>query len=49
MREKRWLVHYDEGVPHTLAPYPLCTLLMYVAETVRQRPDHPAFSLRDSL
>jgi long-chain acyl-CoA synthetase len=42
MREKRWLVHYDEGVPHTLAPYPLCTLLTYVAETVRQRPDHPA-------
>src|SRR5262249_27823507 len=42
MREKRWLAHYDEGVPQTLAPYPLRTLLNYVAETVQQRPDHPA-------
>jgi acyl-coenzyme A synthetase/AMP-(fatty) acid ligase len=44
MREKRWLAHYDEGVPHTLAPYPLRTLLTYVAETVRQRPDRPGMS-----
>jgi long-chain acyl-CoA synthetase len=42
MREKPWLAHYDEGVPQTLAPYPLHTLLHYVAETVQQRPDHPA-------
>jgi long-chain acyl-CoA synthetase len=42
MREKRWLAHYDEGVPQTLVPYPLHTLLHYVAETAQQRPDHPA-------
>ena len=37
-----WLTNYDAGVPSTLAPYPERTLLDYVAETARTRPDHPA-------
>ncbi len=38
-----WLAHYDAGVPQTLAPYPHRTLLDYVADSVRERPGHPAF------
>src|SRR5580765_2785487 len=37
-----WLAHYDPGVPATLAPYPNRTLLDYVAEAARNRPDSPA-------
>jgi long-chain acyl-CoA synthetase len=37
-----WLKHYDEGVPHTLQPYPKLTLLDVVSEAAAQRPDHPA-------
>jgi long-chain acyl-CoA synthetase len=40
--EKVWLEHYDEGMPHTLQPYPQRTLLDVVSDTARQRPDHPA-------
>ncbi len=42
MSKETWFKHYDEGVPHTLRPYPECTLLDIVSDTVRQRPDHPA-------
>ena len=42
MSKKTWLKHYDEGVPHTLRPYPECTLLDIVSDTVRQRPNYPA-------
>lgn len=38
-----WLSHYDPGVPPTLAPYPHRTLLDYVADGARERPQHPAF------
>jgi len=37
-----WLKHYDEGVPHTLKPYPKRTLIEVVNESAAQRPDHPA-------
>lgn len=37
-----WLKNYDEGVPHSLEPYPEETLLDVIHETVRQRPEHPA-------
>ena len=37
-----WLAHYDPGVPTTLAPYPNRTLLDYVAEAARHRPDSAA-------
>src|SRR5512139_1630699 len=42
MDTKPWLKHYDEGVPHSLQPYPAITLLDVVGETARQRPDHAA-------
>jgi long-chain acyl-CoA synthetase len=41
METRPWLEHYDEGVPHTLQPYPERTLLDVVSDTARQRPDHP--------
>jgi len=37
-----WLAHYDAGVPPTLTPYPNRTLLDYVSDTARGRPNHPA-------
>jgi long-chain acyl-CoA synthetase len=37
-----WLKHYDEGVPHSLQPYPEQTLLDVVRETAAQRPNHTA-------
>ena len=36
-----WLEHYDANVPASLAPYPERTLLDYLSETARTRPDHP--------
>ena len=42
-RATPWLAHYDAGVPATLAPYPHRTLLDYVADSLRERPQHPAF------
>jgi long-chain acyl-CoA synthetase len=41
MDAKPWLKHYDQGVPHSLQPYPQKTLLDIVSETASQRPDHP--------
>ena len=40
--EKHWLKQYDKAVPHSLRPYPECTLLDLVHETAVQRPSHPA-------
>jgi long-chain acyl-CoA synthetase len=37
-----WLPHYDPGVPPSLAPYPSRTILDYLADLVRTRPDAPA-------
>ena len=34
-----WLAHYDRGVPRTLAPYPDRTLLDYLADLARERPN----------
>ena len=42
MDERPWLKHYEPGLPHTLRPYPECTLLDVMSDTVRQRPDHTA-------
>jgi len=33
-----WLAHYDRGVPATLAPYPNRTILDYVSDFARTRP-----------
>src|SRR4029453_14425634 len=38
----RWLRHYDQGIPETLAPYPERTLLDDVAEAAAERPRDPA-------
>lgn len=40
--ERPWLKHYEPGLPPTLRPYPDCTLLDVMADTVRDRPDHTA-------
>jgi long-chain acyl-CoA synthetase len=37
--EKRWLKSYDEGVPHSLKPYPKMTLVDYVDKAAKERPD----------
>jgi long-chain acyl-CoA synthetase len=37
-----WLAHYDEGVPATLAPYPDRTLVDYLADAARDRPQQAA-------
>jgi long-chain acyl-CoA synthetase len=42
VEEKPWFKSYDPGVPHTLRPYPDCTLLDVLSETVRKQPDHVA-------
>ena len=42
MSEKPWLKQYESGMPHTLHPYPECTLLDVMSDTVRQRPEHTA-------
>jgi len=39
MAEYRWLKNYDPGVPHTLEPYPQKTLVDYVDEAAKERPD----------
>src|SRR5262245_7884378 len=38
----RWLAHYDEGVPATLAPDPERTLLDCLDDLVRDRPEAAA-------
>ncbi len=35
------MAHYDAGVPETLAPYPDRTLLDYLADSARERPQQP--------
>jgi len=42
MNPAPWLSHYDEGVPATLAPYPNRTLVDYLADAARERPNRPA-------
>ena len=48
MDAKPWLTHYDQGVPHSLQPYPDKTLVDIVSETARQRPDHTALIFKGS-
>jgi len=39
MDEYRWLKNYDPGVPHSLEPYPQKTLIDYVDDAAKERPD----------
>src|SRR5689334_15214615 len=41
-----WLLHYDSGVPKTLAPYPEKTLLDYLAESAKTFGDKPILSMK---
>ena len=41
MSDYPWYKSYDQGVPHTLEPYPKKTLLDIVAETAKEKPEHP--------
>ena len=42
MSMKPWTRVYDEGVPHSLHPYPNKTLVDLIHETAEERPNHPA-------
>lgn len=42
MISRPWLAHYDPDVPATLGEYPQRTLLDYIDDGVRERPDHAA-------
>ena len=42
MEDRPWFKSYDPLLPRTLEPYPDCTLLDILADTVKQRPDHTA-------
>lgn len=48
MERAPWFKHYDEGVPTTLQPYPERTLLDYITDAARERPDHPALLFKGS-
>jgi long-chain acyl-CoA synthetase len=41
MQDYPWFKNYDPGVPHTLQPYPFITVLDVLADSVKQRPEHP--------
>ncbi|NTV67200.1 MAG: long-chain fatty acid--CoA ligase [Chlorobaculum sp.] len=43
MSDRPWLRHYDDGVPHTLAPYPAITMLDLLRDAAREHPDDVAF------
>src|SRR6266849_2355539 len=43
-----WLDSYDAGVPRSIEPYPVRTLLDYVTETAEQRHQHAALLFKDN-
>ena len=43
-----WLAHYDEDVPATLKPYPNRTLVDYLADAARDRPQQAALLFKGS-
>ena len=42
MVNRPWLKQYDPGVPATVGEYPACTLLDFIDEGLKERPDHAA-------
>jgi long-chain acyl-CoA synthetase len=42
MQHYPWIRSYDPGVPESLMPYPDRTLLDYLSDAARERPDFPA-------
>lgn len=47
MAEYPWYKSYDEGVPHSLEPYPNLTFLDVIADTTREMPDHTFMIFKD--
>ena len=41
MQDYPWFKNYDPGVPHTLQPYPAITILDVLADSVKERSEHP--------
>jgi long-chain acyl-CoA synthetase len=46
--DKPWLKLYDEGVPHTLHPYPEHPLYEFLEKSARDYPDRPAVIFRNN-
>ncbi len=46
---RRWLDRYDHGVPETMHPYPARTVLDYVRDAARERPDRPALLFKGAV
>lgn len=46
MTDHPWLKSYDPGVPHRIGRYPDRTLLDYVEDAVRERPEAPALLIK---
>jgi long-chain acyl-CoA synthetase len=40
--DRPWIKNYDEGVPASLAPYPDQPVHVFLEESARKYPDHPA-------
>jgi long-chain acyl-CoA synthetase len=45
--EYPWYKSYDEGVPHSIAPYPNKTLLDIITETADEMPEHTFMYFKD--
>ncbi len=48
MGAKPWIKHYDSGVPSTLEPYPLYTIVDLVRKRAEEVPDMPALYFKGS-
>ena len=46
--DKPWLKLYDEGVPHSLHPYPEHPLYEFLEKSARDYPDRPAVIFKGS-
>jgi long-chain acyl-CoA synthetase len=46
MSNHAWLAHYDEGVPHSIGTYPDRTLVDFIAEHARTRPETKAIAFK---
>ena len=47
MAEYPWYKSYDAGVPHSLEPYPVMTLLDIIENTTKEMPDHTFMYFKD--
>ena len=49
MNEYKWLANYDEGVAHSLEPYPDQTLVDYLREAAEKWPNRPAILFKGAV